>query len=228
MATGLQGTGMRSNSFPKSLLTAALGSVVVLAAVGTQSAQATTRATAPSARTSVVHTPASASIKRTARASTAVKAAREAEARFLELADLIAQSCEPNVLNAARSVRSAPAPDPTPSVLADPVALTPVEECAAQRHQLRIGKAFSGTETVTYGQMRDRLTTLRYPGARIHRMPDFSGRPVSRLDLRVGADHLALEITDIGNGVMVRAFGAPQDVRVTEVRLNRQPDRPTS
>jgi hypothetical protein len=40
-------------------------------------------------------------------------------------------------------------------------------------------------------------------------MPDFNGEPVARLDLRVGAEHLALEATDIGYGVMVEAFGAP-------------------
>ncbi|MGQ4485005.1 hypothetical protein ACN6LM_006727 [Streptomyces sp. SAS_281] len=214
---------MRSILFPKSLLVPALGSVVVLAAAGTPSAHATTPA--PSARTFVIHAPAHASITRTARKATAVTAVREAETRFLELADLIAQACEPNVLSAAGP---APAPDRALPALADPIALTPAEECAAQRHRLRISKAFSGTETATYKQMRDRLTVLRYPGARIHRMPDFSGRPVSRFDLRVGADHLALEVTGIGNGVMIRAFGAPQGVSVTEVRLNRQPDRPTS
>jgi len=91
-----------------------------------------------------------------------------------------------------------------------------------------ITKAFSGKETATYEQMRDRLTTLKYPGARIYRMPNFAGEPVARLDVRVGADHLALEVTDIGHGVMVRAFGAPQDVSVTDVRLKPQLDRPTS
>ncbi|WUS95296.1 hypothetical protein OHA46_00770 [Streptomyces sp. NBC_00708] len=221
---------MRSNLFTKPLLTAALGSVVVLAAA-TQSAHAAPRtsagtaASAPSARAFAVHATSRPVVVRTARAATFVASADEAEARFLELADLIGQSCEPNVLGAAGHIAPASALAPTP---ADPVALHPAEECAAQRHQLRISKAFSGTVAATYAQMRDRLTTLRYPGARIHRMPDFAGRPVSRLDLRVGADHLALEVTDIGGGVMVRAFGAPQGVSVTEVRLKPQVDLPTS
>lgn len=220
---------MRSNLLTKPLLTAALGSVVVMAAAGAQSAQAAPRpssataASAPSARTSAVHRTARPVVVRTARAATFVASADEAEARFLELADLIGQSCEPDVLAAVGRV--APALAPTP---ADPVALHPAEECAAQRHQLRISKAFSGTVTATYEQMRDRLTTLRYPRARIHRMPNFAGRPVSRLDLRVGADHLALEVTDIGGGVMVRAFGAPQGVSVTDVRLKPEVDLPTS
>ncbi|MFF5767436.1 hypothetical protein ACWD5B_14775 [Streptomyces tanashiensis] len=225
---------MRSNLFPKPLLTAALGSVVVLAAAGTQSAHAatpastTTTASAASARASAAHATPRSSAVRTARAVPAVTRARVAEARFLELASLFAQSCEPRVLSVPDHVASAPTPDHTLPVLADPVPLTPTEECTAQRHQAWITKAFSGKETATYEQMRDRLTTLRYPGARIYRMPNFAGEPVARLDVRVGADHLALEVTDIGHGVMVRAFGAPQDVSVTEVRLKPQLDRPTS
>ncbi|MFE5941862.1 hypothetical protein [Streptomyces sp. NPDC056480] len=226
---------MRSIPFSRPLITAAVGSAVLLAAAGTQSAYAATpHASAPAvtssvwARTPVVHVAPRVVAVRTARAVTLVPRAAEAEARFLELADLIAQSCEPRVFTAARHVTSAATPDTTMPVLVDPLPLTPWEECAAQRHQVRIGKAFSGTETGTYEQMRDRLTILRYPGARIHRMPNFAGRPVARLDLRVGADRLALEVTDIGHGVMVRAFGVPRHVSVTEVRLKQQLDRPTS
>ncbi|MFF2306122.1 hypothetical protein ACFVVP_26940 [Streptomyces sp. NPDC058128] len=226
---------MRSILFPKSLLTAALGSVVVLAAVGTQSAyaapvyaSATATATASSARAVAVHAPSRVAAARAARAGTIVPITSEAEARFLELADLIGQSCEPRVLNAVGYVTSTSTPDPTLPVLADPVPLTPTEGCAAQRHQLRISKAFSGKETGTYEQVRNLLTTLRYPGARIHRMPNFAGNPVARIDLRVGADHLAVEVTYIGQGVMVQAFGVPQDVSVTEVALKRELDLPTS
>ncbi|MFE3073345.1 hypothetical protein [Streptomyces sp. NPDC059247] len=221
---------MRSILFPRPLFTAALGSVVVLAAVGAQSAHATTgrdssATTASSSARASVHASARASAARTAWAVGAVTSAR-AEAQFLELADLVAQNCQPNVLSAVG--HRGPAPDLTLPVLADPVPLTLAEECAAQRHQLRIGRAFSGKEAATYERMRDRLTGLRYPGARIHRMPDFAGEPVARLDLRVGAEHLALEVTGIGHGIMVRAFGAPQDMSVTEVRLKPQLDRPTS
>ncbi|MFD8206875.1 hypothetical protein ACFV2S_10770 [Streptomyces sp. NPDC059695] len=214
---------MRSILSPKPLLTAALGSVVVLAAAGTPSTAATpTRSSAT--RASAVH----ASAAQTVRAATLVTSPRGAEVRFLELADLIAQGCEPDVLSSVGHVASAPNLDTTLPVLVDPVPLTTAEECVAKTHQLRISKAFSGKETTTYEQMRARLTTLRYPAARIHRAPNFAGRPVARIDLRVGADHLALEVTDIGQGLMVRAFGAPQDVNVTEVLLKRQLDRPTS
>ncbi|MGW6567271.1 hypothetical protein [Streptomyces sp. NPDC054975] len=153
------------------------------------------------------------------------------------MADLISQSCAPDVSNGVDDVAPAsvdvpaatePTPDSTLPILVDPVPLTSEEECAAQRHQLRFHKAFSGTDTATYEQMRNKLTSLNYPAARIHRMPDFAGEPVARIDLRVGAEHLALEVTDIGNGVMVEAFGAPEDVSVTEVRLERQLDAPTS
>ncbi|MFF9070252.1 hypothetical protein ACF09E_33405 [Streptomyces sp. NPDC014891] len=216
---------MRSILLPKSLITAAAGGAL-LVAFGTQGASAATKAPAPAAkpvapaRTPAVYVPP--------RAVIVPPRVSEAEARFLEVADLIAQSCEPRVLRAEGRVAAAPARDTTMPVLVDPLPLHPAEQCAAQRHQLRIGKAFSGTETGTYARMRDRLTLLRYPEARIHRMPDFSGRPVVRLDLRVGSGNLALEVTDIGNSVMVRAFGAPEHVSVTEVRLKQEVDWPTS
>ncbi|MGW3416371.1 hypothetical protein [Streptomyces sp. NPDC000888] len=206
---------MRSIFLPKSLLAAALGGVVVLVGFGAPNATAD--------QTSV--------------STVATTSDDDAETRFLEMADLISQICAPDVSSGVDSVASAsvadttaaePTPDSTLPVLVDPVALTVAEECAAQRHQLRINRAFSGIDTATYAEMRDKLTSLKYPAARIHRMPDFSGEPVARLDLRVGAEHLALEVTDINNGVMVEAFGAPEGVSVTEVRLERQVDPPTS
>lgn len=211
----LHGTDMRSIFLPKSLLAAALGGVVLLVGFGAQNATAD--------QTSVVSTVAATSDD-------------GAEARFLEMADLISQSCAPDVSSGVAAVASAsadttaaePTPDSTLPVLVDPVPLTVTEECAAQRHQLRISRAFSGKDTATYGEMRDKLTSLNYPAARIHRMPDFSGEPVARLDVRVGAEHLALEVTAINNGVMVEAFGAPEGVSVTEVRLEPQLDPPTS
>ncbi|MFG2771509.1 hypothetical protein [Streptomyces sp. NPDC048350] len=205
---------MRSNLFPKSLLAAALGGVVVLAGFGAQNATADQ---APMATT-----------------ATAINAM---EARFLEMADLFSQSCEPDVSSGVDGVASdsvadatgtEPPPDSTLPVLVDPVPLTSTEECVAQRHALRISKAFSGTDTATYEQLRRKLASLNYPAARIHRMPDFSGEPVARLDLRVGAEHVALQVTDIDSGVMVEAFGAPEGVSVTEVRLAPQLDAPTS
>ncbi|WP_217623686.1 hypothetical protein [Streptomyces sp. TRM64462] len=161
----------------------------------------------------------------------------EPEARFLEMTDLISQSCASDVSvsadelaspSAAGTTAAEPTPDSTLPVLVDPVPLTSTEECAAQRHQLRINRAFSGTDTATYEELRHKLTTLNYPAARIHRMPNSSGEPVARLDLRVGAEHLALEVADINNGVMAEEFGAPEGVNVTEVRLEPQLDPPTS
>jgi hypothetical protein len=204
-----QGTDMRSIIFPKSLLAAALGGVVVRAGLGAQSAAA--------AQTPTVST-----------VSTVAASDDDAEARFLEMADLISQSCALAVSDGVDDVASASVADTVADTVVDPVPLTATEECAAQRHQLRISKAFSGTDTATYDELQAKLTSLKYPAARIHRMPDFSGEPVARLDLRVGAEHLALEVTDINNGVMVEAFGAPEGVSVTEVRLEPLLDEPTS
>lgn len=208
----LHRTDMRSNFLPKSLLAAALGGVVVVAGFGAQNATAD--------QTSMFSVAA---------------ASDDAEARFLELANLIAQSCAPDVFSGTDEVASVstataaePTPDSTMPILVDEVPLTAEEECAAQRHQRRISRAFSGTDTATYEEVQDKLTSLDYPAARIHRMPDFSGEPAARLDLRVGAEHLALEVTDINSGVMVEAFGAPEGVSVTEVRLEPQLDGPTS
>ncbi|WP_190086575.1 hypothetical protein [Streptomyces longisporoflavus] len=200
---------MRSTFLPKPLLAAALGGVVVLAGFGAQDATAD-----------------QASAARTVAATSDAGA----EARFLEMADLFSQVCAPDVSSGAGADATAvePPPDSTLPVLFDPVPLSVTETCVAQRHQLRISKAFSGKGPATYEEMRDKLTSLRYPAARIHRMPDFAGKPVARLDVRVGADHLALQVTGIPSGVMVEAFGAPEGVSVTEVRLQPQVDLPTS
>ncbi|MEU9996090.1 hypothetical protein [Streptomyces sp. NPDC050848] len=195
---------MRSIPFTKSLLAATLGGVVLLTGLGAQSAAAHQASTVNTAATSD----------------------GGAEARFLEMADLISQSCQPDVSDGLDAVAAEPTPDSTMPVLVDPVALTSTEECAAQKHQLRISKAFSGTDTASFEALRTKLTGLNYPAARIHRMPDFAGEPVARLDLRVGAEHLALQVTDIGSGVMVEAFGAPEGVSVTEVRLEPLLDAP--
>ncbi|MEV7524899.1 hypothetical protein [Streptomyces sp. NPDC091371] len=215
MVSSLQGTGMRSIFLPKSLLAATLGGVVVLAGFGAQNAAAD--------HTSMV--------------SVAAVSDDEAEMRFLELADLISQSCAPDLSSTADDLAPAstadttaaePAPDSTMPILVDEVPLTTEEECAAERHVLGISKAFSGTNVATYEEMREKLTSLNYPAARIHRMPDFAGKPVARLDLRVGAEQLALEISSPYLGVMVEPFGAPDGVSVTEVRLEPQLDAPTS
>ncbi|MFE9092831.1 hypothetical protein [Streptomyces sp. NPDC007264] len=206
---------MRSNFLPKSLLVAVLGGVVVLGGFGAQSATA----------------------DQTSAVGVAAVSGDDAETRFLELEDLILQSCAPDVFSSAGDVAAPsaagtaatePPPDSTLPVLVDEVPLTAEEECAAERHALRIGRAFSGTDTATYEEMQQKLVSLRYPAARIHRMPDFSGEPVARIDLRVGSDHLAVEVTGTYLGVMVEAFGAPEGVSVTEVRLEPQLDPPTA
>ena len=208
---------MRLIFLPKPLLAAALGGVVVLAGFGTQNATAD--------QASVASTVAATSDD-------------DAEARFQELDSIFWQTCAPDVSSGSAAVASAsladataaePPPDHTPHpVLFDPVPLHVTETCVAQRHQNRIWNAFLRKGTPTYEEMRDRLTSLRYPAARIHRMPDFSGKPVARLDLRMGAGHLALEVTGLNNLAMVRAFGAPVGVSVTEVRLMRELSRPTT
>ncbi|MBC9711489.1 hypothetical protein H9Y04_02740 [Streptomyces sp. TRM66268-LWL] len=176
----------------------------------------------------------------TAAPAGAVTVTDDAEFRFLELADLIAQSCSlsfptatsgtavTSTATSGTAVTSTATSGTALTSTVDPVALTWDEECAAQRHRSRIHKAFSGTDLASYEALRDKLTTLRYPAARIHRMPDFSGEPVVRIDLRVGAGHLAVQVTGIGNGVMVEAFGAPEGVSVTDVRLEREVDWPSS
>ena len=213
--------GMRSIFLPKSLLAAALGGVVVLAGFGVQ--QHATAATAGQ--------PSMVSVA-------AASDDGDAETRFLELADLIYQSCAPDVsgggddlaapTSTADTTAAEPAPDSTMPVLVDEVPLTVEEECVAGKHAQRISSAFSGTDTATYQEIGAKLTSLGYPTARIHRMPDFSGEPVTRLDLRVGADHVALEVTGAYQGVMVEAFGAPEGVSVTEVRLERELAEPTA
>ncbi|MER5755929.1 hypothetical protein [Streptomyces sp. NPDC002088] len=215
MVSSLHGTDMRSIFLPKSLLAAALGGVVVLAGFGAQNASA----------------------DQSSAVSVAAASDDDAEMRFLELANLISQSCAPDVSSGIDDVASAstadttaaePTPDSTMPILVDEVPLTTEAQCAAERHARRISRAFSGTDTATYEEMQEKLTSLRYPAARIYRMPDFSAEPVARLDLRVGADHLALEVTGTYLGVMVEAFGAPEGVGVTEVRLKPQLDAPTS
>ncbi|WP_189184433.1 hypothetical protein, partial [Streptomyces albiflavescens] len=76
---------MRSILLPKSLLAAALGVVVVLVGFGAQNATAD--------QTSMVSTVAATSDD-------------DAEARFLEMANLISQSCAPDVSSGSAAVAS--------------------------------------------------------------------------------------------------------------------------
>ncbi|MEU8653728.1 hypothetical protein [Streptomyces sp. NPDC048737] len=194
---------------PKPLLLAALGGAVVLGGLGAQSAMA--------AQTSTVGVAA---------------ASDDAEARFFEMQELFWQFCAPDVEDsgelAAPSATETTSVDPVPADPYDPVPLDATEQCVADRNALRISKAFSGMDTTTYEAVQEKLTSLRYPAARIHRMPDQGGAPRARLDLRLGDDHAALEVTGTYLGVMVETFGASKGVGVTEVLLKPQLDEPTS
>lgn len=146
---------------PKSLLAAALGSAAVLGGLAAPSATA--------AQTSTVGVAA---------------ASDDAEARFFELQDLFWQVCAPDVeaggeLAASSATETTPVDpvDPVPTDPYDPVPLDVTEQCVADRNALRISKAFSGKDTTTYEAVQEKLTSLRYPAARIHRMPDHGARP---------------------------------------------------
>jgi hypothetical protein len=194
---------------PKSLLVAALGGAMVLGGLGAQSATA--------AQTSTVGVAA---------------ASDDAEARFFEMQELFWQVCAPDVEDsgelAAPSATGTTSVDPVPTDPYDPVPLDATEQCVADRHARRIAKAFSGTGTTGYEAMQEKLTSLRYPAARIHRMPDRLGEPRARLDLRVGDDRIALEVTGTYLGVLVQTFGASKGVSVTEVLVKPPVDLPTS
>ncbi|MFJ8645933.1 SPOR domain-containing protein [Streptomyces sp. NPDC093546] len=99
------------------------------------------------------------------------------------------------------------------------VPLTEVEQCFADQHADRVGKAFN-TRTTDYDAMRTKLIALDYPASRVHRMPDHGGAPRVRVDLRFMGGHEALEVTGTGSGVIVETFGAPEteDVKLTDVK----------
>ncbi|MGW0844986.1 hypothetical protein ACWD26_33595 [Streptomyces sp. NPDC002787] len=161
-----------------------------------------------------------------------VAASDDAETRFLVMTDLFWQSCAPDIDGnadlAAPAVGGTGQVDPVPVDPYDPVPLGATEQCVAERHARRVSNAFQGTDLTGYEAMQEKLTSLRYPAARIHRMPDHLGEPRARLDLRVGSDHIALQVTGTSFGVMVEVFGASEGVSVTDVLLQPQLDEPTS
>ncbi|MDX2953249.1 hypothetical protein [Streptomyces caniscabiei] len=190
---------MRPHLLRKSLLVAVLGGAL-LTGIGS-----------PSALTAA---PASAS------AVTSVSD-DAAEARFFELNDILWQLCQPDVSDddgAATPPGDDPV-DPVPVDPYDPVRLDPTEQCVADRHARRLSRAFSGTAVADHAALLTKLTSLNYPAARIHRVPDHLGAPRVRLDLRVGGDHIALQVTATGLGVTTETFGASSGVSVTDVLL---------
>lgn len=121
-----------------------------------------------------------------------------------------------------------PTADSTQAAQVDEVPLNTLETCAGQAHAKRITDAFRDAGTSDYTQLADKLTALGYPAARIHRMPDQSGSPRARLDLRVMGGRLALEIIATRSTAVVEAFGAPEheDVDLTQVRRKPVLDAP--
>ncbi|PIM67650.1 hypothetical protein CTU88_37485 [Streptomyces sp. JV178] len=196
---------MRSNPLRKSLLVAALGGAVVLSCVGVGSAAAAT--------------------------------AGDAETRFVELATSIRDYCTPvrpsgGVIDgpaATSSVSTSGNLDSTQPVSVDAVPLTAVERCAGEQHQRRIHDGFwQAGANRSYEALHAKLTELGYPASRIHRMPDFSGSPRARVDLRVSdGDRLAVQVTGTYLGAMIETFGAPKGVNVNKVRLKPVIDRPS-
>lgn len=118
-----------------------------------------------------------------------------------------------------------PTPDSTLPVEVKEVALNGIETCSGGEHIRLISDAFKGTGAAGYQQMADKLTALGYPAARIYQMPEHSGAPRARLDLRIMGSRLALEVTATGSGVVVEAFGVPEreDVNVTQVQRKPNP-----
>ncbi|ULR52701.1 hypothetical protein [Streptomyces deccanensis] len=190
---------MRSNLLPKYVLVAALGGAL-LTGYGAPSALAAAPASAAAA----------ASVGDDA-----------AEARFLELHDLFWQFCAPDIGDGDGP--TVPPGDGTIDRLPvdpyDPLRLDPTEQCVADRHARRVANAFSGTDVTDYTALLTKLTSLRYPAARVHRVPDHLGEPRTRLDLRVGSDHIALQVTANDLGVTTETFGASEGVSVTDVLL---------
>ncbi|MDX2935374.1 hypothetical protein [Streptomyces ipomoeae] len=169
-------------------------------------------------------------------------AADDAETRFLQMTASITDYCTPvpptgiDGVSGDASVSESGSGsgsgsegiDSTQPVSVEEVPLTAVEQCAGDEHAQRIAEAFRGTGASSYEALREKLTALDYPVSRIYSMPDRAGAPRARIDLRVsGGDHLALEVTGFHTMVMVEAFGAPEGVSVTDVRLQLQLDVPT-
>lgn len=123
-----------------------------------------------------------------------------------------------------------PTPDGTlPVEEVNEVPLSGLESCSGQEHIKRIAAAFKNAGTTTYAQMADKLTNLGYPTARIHQMPDHSGSPRARLDLRTMGSHLAVEVTATNTTAMAEAFGVPEAEGVDVTQVQRTPglDSPT-
>ncbi len=244
---------MRSRSFPKSVLVAALG-CLVLSACGTQKAATDHAASAGSP----------------VKATTSPKAppsAEDQEVRFIELVGQAIDSCSPDapddkggegaavpeglvieeeptrIYGPGETPPAVPgdaeeAPVPLPSDTPEPpnpangsakpkqpveVPLPSNEKCYGDWHADRVVEAFKNKKANGYDAMRTKLTALDYPAARVHRMPDHGGQPRARVDLRFMGGHAALEVTGTGSGVIVEVFGAPETEDVKLTDVKRKP-----
>jgi hypothetical protein len=117
-----------------------------------------------------------------------------------------------------------PTPDSTLPVQVEEVALNGIETCSGGEHVKLISNAFKGTGAASYQQMADKLTALGYPAARIYKMPEHSGSPRARLDLRTMGSRLGLEVTATGSGVVAEAFGVPEREDVNIIQVQRKPN----
>ncbi|WP_043505972.1 hypothetical protein [Streptomyces glaucescens] len=244
---------MRSRFFPKPVVVAALG-CLVLSACGTQQAASGHAARAGSA----------------VKATTSPKdqlGAEEQEIRFIGLVGQAIDACSPAAPSDTgdKGDEGVPVPEgpvfeeeptpvygpgetppgvpgdaeetpvPLPSDAPEPpspatgsakteqpaeVLLPGTEKCYGDWHASRVVEAFTHTKATGYDAMRTKLTSLDYPAARVHRMPDHGGLPRARVDLRFMGGHAVLEVTGTGSGVIVEVFGAPEteDVQVTDVK----------
>lgn len=218
---------MRSPFFPKPVLAAALG-CLILASCGAQKA--------------ADQTP-------TGSAMSANLAADDAELGFMELSTRLAQGCSPDTPDSAtpedlpgdsQGYPTSSAPPGTPDADGDipvpvespaeltlpaqvnEVALNGLDACVGGEHIKLISSAFKGTGPASYQQMADKLTALGYPATRIYNMPEPSGSPRARLDLRIMGSRLALEVTATGSGVVAEAFGVPEQEDVSVAQVQRK------
>jgi hypothetical protein len=103
------------------------------------------------------------------------------------------------------------------------VPLPGIESCAGDEHTKAITAAFKGKGAASDGELKDLLTGAGYPAHRIHPMPEHSGSPRARLDLRTMGSHLVLEITATASGAVVEKFGAPEGEEIDVTTVQRKP-----
>ncbi|MCP9958343.1 hypothetical protein [Streptomyces sudanensis] len=104
------------------------------------------------------------------------------------------------------------------------VELGEIEKCPAAKHVERITTKAAGQPHITYSALQQTIIAAGYRTDRIHKMPDLSGDPRARVDLRFMGSRLALEVIGSGTGVIVEPFGAPEDESVAVIEVRRKPN----